>query len=95
MRTEVFADQPVDVSQLPSLRAEHFPYAGPYPWLDQANALEQIEVRVNDGRLTPSEAERCRFWNENGYIHDALDLRLFATAEAHRRANTRLRMGGL
>jgi hypothetical protein len=68
MRTEVFADQPVDVSQLPSLRAEHFPYAGPYPWLDQANALEQIEVRVNDGRLTPSEAERCRFWNENGYI---------------------------
>lgn len=68
MATEVFADLPVDVLHLPSLRAEHFPYSGPYPWLDQPDALKQIEVRVRDGRLAPAEAEQCRFWHENGYI---------------------------
>lgn len=68
MASKVFADIPVDPSQLPSLRAEHFPYSGPYPWLDQPDALEQIEVRRRDGRLTDAEAEQCRLWTENGYI---------------------------
>jgi hypothetical protein len=68
MCAKVFADVPVDLSQLPSFRAEHFPYSGPYPWLDQANAPDEIDTRVKDGRLTSAEAEKCRFWNENGYI---------------------------
>jgi hypothetical protein len=50
------------------LIAEHFPYAGPYPWLNQPDAFEQIDFRVRDGRLTPGEAEQCRYWCENGYI---------------------------
>src|SRR5437867_2199674 len=42
----LFAEQPVKLSRLPSFRAEHFPYSGPYPWLDQPDALEQIEVKL-------------------------------------------------
>ena len=68
MSTGYFAEVPVDVSKLSSLRAEHFPYSGPYPWLDQPDALEQIEARVHDGRLTFDQAEQCRFWVKNGYM---------------------------
>ncbi len=68
MSTGYFAEVPVDVSKLSSLRAENFPYSGPYPWLDQPNALEQIAVRVHDGRLTQQQAEQCQFWVKNGYI---------------------------
>jgi hypothetical protein len=63
-----FAELPVDVSQLPSLRAEHFPYAGPYPWLDQPDALDQIDARLRSGRLTEEQAEQCRYWVKNGYL---------------------------
>jgi Phytanoyl-CoA dioxygenase (PhyH) len=68
MGTDAFAERPVDTARLPSLRANNFPYAGPYPWLDQADAQEQIEARLRDGRLTSEEAVQCRFWSENGYL---------------------------
>ena len=76
----LFADEPVKLSRLPSFRAEHFPYSGPYPWLDRDDALEQIEVRLRDGAMTVREAELCRFWHANGYVildglvdHETLD----------------------
>jgi hypothetical protein len=65
---DLFAEKKVDLSQLPSLRAENFPYSGPHPWLDQPDALEQIDARVRSGKLTQAEAEQCRYWRENGYI---------------------------
>jgi hypothetical protein len=68
MGTDAFAERPVDVARLPSLRAKNFPYSGPYPWLDQPDALEQIEMRLRDRRLTPEAANQCRFWSENGYL---------------------------
>ena len=63
-----FADQPVKVSKLPSFRAEHFPYSGPYPWLDLPDAAERIEQKLQAGEITREEAGQCRYWNANGYI---------------------------
>ncbi len=65
---EIFAEKPVNIAELPSLRAENFLYSGPHPWLDRDDALEQIEARVASGKITPAEAEQCRYWRENGYI---------------------------
>jgi hypothetical protein len=63
-----FADQPVKLSSLPSFRAEHFPYSGPYPWLDQDDALSQIDSRLQEKLITAHEAELCRGWAANGYV---------------------------
>lgn len=71
----LFADQPVNVSKLASFRAEHFPYSGPYPWLDQPDAMERIEQKLSAGELSPEEAGQCRGWASNGYI---IVQRLFA-----------------
>jgi hypothetical protein len=68
MQGRFFADQAIKFSQVPAFRAEHFPYAGPYPWLDREDALERIDERLNRGELTEEEAEQCRFWSQNGYI---------------------------
>ncbi len=67
-RSGIFAETRVNVAKLPSLRAENFPYSGPYPWLDRPDALEQIEARLKRRELNEQEAEQCRFWRENGYI---------------------------
>lgn len=64
----LFAEQPVPFSKLPSFRAEHFPYAGPYPWLDRPDAAERIEQKRQAGELTAEEARQCRYWAANGYI---------------------------
>jgi hypothetical protein len=63
-----FAEQPVHVSRLPSLRAEHFPYVGPYPWLDRDDAEDEIDRRLENGAISDTEAERCRYWTKNGYV---------------------------
>src|SRR5580698_1666471 len=63
-----FADQPVKISRLPSFRAEHFPYSGPYPWLDREDALEQVQSRLEQNEITGHEAALCRCWSANGYI---------------------------
>jgi hypothetical protein len=65
---EIFAEKPVDFSKLPSLRAENFPYSGPHPWLDRADALEQVQAKVARREITAAEAEQCRYWREHGYI---------------------------
>jgi hypothetical protein len=63
-----FADQPVKLSGLPSFRAEHFPYSGPYPWLDRDDAAEQIAIRLERREITAKDAALCRFWAANGYV---------------------------
>lgn len=63
-----FAEKQVKISKLPSFRAEHFPYSGPYPWLDQPNAFEQIDSRLNRNEISETDAEYCRHWSANGYI---------------------------
>jgi hypothetical protein len=68
MRPGLFADQPVNFSKLPSFRAEHFPYAGPYPWLDLSDAMERIEVKLRAATVSEQQAAQCRYWSANGYI---------------------------
>jgi hypothetical protein len=68
MQGRFFADQAVKFSQVPAFRAEHFPYAGPYPWLDRPDALDRISEKLTRGELTPEEAEQCRCWSNYGYI---------------------------
>src|ERR1700730_14638832 len=76
----LFADEPVKLSKLPSFRAEHFPYSGPYPWLDRPDAFEQIEAKLRAGEINNEEAILCRSWTLKGYIvlenlfaHEILD----------------------
>ncbi len=65
----LFADEPMkEISKLPSFRAEHFPYSGPYPWLDHDDALEQIESKRKAGAINEEEAEQCRHWTSDGYV---------------------------
>ena len=68
MQGRLFANQPVKLSRVPAFRAEHFPYAGPYPWLDRPDALERIGDKLRNGELTKEEAEQCRRWSRDGYI---------------------------
>ena len=68
MQGRFFADQTVKLSQVPAFRAEHFPYAGPYPWLDRPDALERVDEKLQRGELTQEEAEQCRCWSNHGYI---------------------------
>jgi hypothetical protein len=68
MQGRLFADQAVRLSQVPAFRAEHFPYAGPYPWLDRPDALERIEQKLRLGEVTEEEAQQCRCWSRHGYI---------------------------
>ncbi len=63
-----FADKPVNTFRLPAFRAEHFPYSGPYPWLDLPDAEDRIAEKLRQGKLTEEEARQCRFWVANGYI---------------------------
>ncbi len=63
-----FGQQPVDESTLPAYRAEHFPYAGPHPWLDRPDWAEQVEARVRQGVLSAEDAELCRHWARGGYV---------------------------
>src|SRR6188768_3780600 len=64
----LFADEPLSTSQLPSFRAEHFPYSGPYPWLDQDDALAQVQTRLGRNEITEIEADLCRYWAAHGYV---------------------------
>jgi hypothetical protein len=68
MPRRLFADEPVKFSKLPTYRAEHFPYAGPYPWLDCDDALDRIDEKLQRGEINPYEAEQCRHWASHGYI---------------------------
>jgi hypothetical protein len=55
-------------SKLPSFRAEHFPYSGPYPWLDQPDGPQRVDARLANGEINLEEANQCRHWAEHGYI---------------------------
>jgi hypothetical protein len=63
-----FAEQPINLSKIPALRAENFPYAGPYPWLDKDDAESAIDKRAAAGNISEAEAEYCRTWRKSGYI---------------------------
>lgn len=37
-------------------------------WTDQANAFDQLQGRIECGRLTPEQGKRVAFWIANGYV---------------------------
>src|SRR5579862_4225259 len=97
MASRWIADQSVNLSKLPSFRAEHFPYSGPYPWLDQPDALAVVQSRLAVGEITEGQAEQCRYWSENGYIvipnlfdDSTLDIVWAAYEEAIRKGRIKL-----
>ncbi len=50
------------------MRAEHFPYSGPYPWLDLPDASDAIADKLQRGEVTPAEAAQCGNWVRDGYV---------------------------
>ena len=65
---ETFASVQVSADVLENPRFEKFPYAGPFPWLDQPDAESQIEAKRVAGILSEKEAELCRLWSAQGYL---------------------------
>jgi hypothetical protein len=62
-----FADEPVELSQLPTFRGENFPASGPLCWLDQPHAFGLIDQKLQRGEIDETEAEICRKWVVDGY----------------------------
>ena len=58
----------MDWSALPAYRAEHFPYSGPYPWLDYSNFEERVGARLTAGEIDAEQAAKCLYWARRGYI---------------------------
>ncbi|MGH8093925.1 MAG: phytanoyl-CoA dioxygenase family protein [Chthoniobacterales bacterium] len=65
---ESFAEVKMPENSLEKPRFEKFPYAGPFPWLDQPDAEEQIDAKVAAGVLSEAEAGICRVWSREGYF---------------------------
>ncbi|MGI8430865.1 MAG: phytanoyl-CoA dioxygenase family protein [Chthoniobacterales bacterium] len=63
-----FAEVKVAAGDFEKPRFEKFPYAGPFPWLDCADADAQIEAKLAAGAIGEYEAEQFRCWKENGYL---------------------------
>jgi hypothetical protein len=63
-----FAEQSVDLGAVPTFRAEHFPYAGPHPWLDRPEWESLLAQKQSRGEISDADAELCRHWAQHGYI---------------------------
>ena len=64
-----FAEQPLDLEDLRLFRREFFPESGPLPWLDRANALDEVDRKLRSGEITDLEASLCRKWHRDGFVH--------------------------
>lgn len=64
----LFAKSTVDLKRMDYFRPELFPYSGPHPWLDQDDAEEKIQEKLDSGEITEEQAEACRYWRDNGYF---------------------------
>lgn len=63
-----FAEQPLDLQSRETFQAHELPLSGPQPWLDQPDALIQIQQRLQQGEITPAEAKLCQQFVEEGYV---------------------------
>jgi len=68
VKERFFGEREIDLSQIKSFRFENFPYAGPYPWLDQPDWEQQVDERLRRGELAASDAKLCQKWARDGYI---------------------------
>ncbi len=63
-----FADIPVDFDEVGELRKDALPDSGPACWLDQPDALIEVERRRQDGVIDAQQAEMCAKWIFDGYL---------------------------
>ena len=64
-----FADAPLNTFRLPSFRAEHFPYSGPYPWLDLPDAEEARAGTAADNDPYRKIGAFCQILKHPGLLH--------------------------
>lgn len=66
--TPVVPNQAVDVKKLEVYRRQYFPQDSAISWLDRENASELVGELLQQGRLSPADAELCRQWIKDGYV---------------------------
>ena len=67
-RGAVVPEVPIAYDAVDIFRVEHFPDAGPTPWLDRPDAEDEVRSRERHGELTHGDAEICRKWIRDGYV---------------------------
>jgi hypothetical protein len=79
-RERYFADVPLDLPEGAPIDARKLPSSGPFAWLDQPDALLQVDERVARNELTEEEASWCRSFARDGFAilpraieHETLD----------------------
>lgn len=63
-----FGEVDVDLAQIGNPRAEKFPNAGPFPWLDRPDAEAEVSKRLKAETIGAIEADQLRHWIRNGYL---------------------------
>ncbi|HWG05493.1 MAG TPA: phytanoyl-CoA dioxygenase family protein [Beijerinckiaceae bacterium] len=63
-----FADRPVDLAEIREFRGDAFPASGPLCWLDQPDALAEVERKRCEGLITDADAAMCKQWIFRGYL---------------------------
>ncbi|MEO5961666.1 MAG: phytanoyl-CoA dioxygenase family protein, partial [Opitutaceae bacterium] len=63
-----FGERAVDVQTLDAFRAEKFPYAGPYPWLDRPDWPQALAGKAARREISPADAKLGEKWARDGYI---------------------------
>jgi ectoine hydroxylase-related dioxygenase (phytanoyl-CoA dioxygenase family) len=67
-RKYYFAERPVNLDAITEFRNDAFPPSGPGCWLDQPDALIEVERRKQNGVLTGEQAGLCLKWIFDGYF---------------------------
>ena len=68
-RSNYFANTPVDLDKIQEFRNEAFPPSGPACWVDQPNALLEIERRKANREITVDEAAMAEKWTAGWLLH--------------------------
>ncbi len=63
-----FAEQAVDLHAIGEFRNDAFPNSGPVCWLDQPDALIEVNRRHQNGMIDARQVEMCKKWIFDGYF---------------------------
>ena len=63
-----FAERPVDLNSIGEFRNDAFPNSGPVCWLDQPDALIEVNRRHQNGMIDARQVEMCKKWIFDGYF---------------------------
>ena len=71
-------DKPVNFSHMFYFRNEKFPQSKSVPWLDQPDAMLDLDTKVIKGEMSVDDADSYRMWIEDGYC---IERNLFTEEE--------------